>query len=162
MSQTNPSTENESMAAPPKRRRTFIIAGAAGFLVLASIGGWFAYSRLLGDTGDGAAAHGGRGEAPANMAYTQLPEIIATLPEGSRVARVGLVLETPQAEKSVGQPELLRITEEVRRWVAAQHPGDLEGPAALWTVRARSLAIARQLYPELGARDVLIRVLLVQ
>ena len=151
-----------SEANPSKRRRLAIIGAAAGALALLGAGGWFAYDRLLAGEEIAAAHPATPGRAPLDAVYTQLPDIVTGLPRAGNVARLGLVLETRRESGAPAEPQVLRITEEVRRWVAAQEPTALEGPAALWTVRARSLAIARQLYPELGVRDVLIRVLLIQ
>ena len=63
---------------------------------------------------------------------------------------------------AVDPAALQRIAEEVRRWVAAQASGELSSAVALWTIRGRTLAITRELYPELKARDVIIKNLLVQ
>jgi flagellar basal body-associated protein FliL len=150
-------------ANPSQRRRLLIVGAAAAALALLGGGGWFAYDRFLaGDAAEVAAPGGPAAGAPLDALFTQLPEITTGLPEARRVARLGLVLETGRETPAPAEAQVLHITEEVRRWVAARDTAELEGPAALWTVRARSLAIARQLYPELAVRDVLIRVLLVQ
>lgn len=142
-------------APPPPRRRRFVIAGI-GVAVAAAAGtaGWLAWGP------DGSAPEESSGaEVLAPPSYVPLPEVLVSLSDAPRVARLRLVLETSAA----GTPEApQRLGDELARWLATRSSSDLAGAAAPWLVRARTLALARVLFPQMDVRDVLIHSLVMQ
>lgn len=156
MSEPTPAPETGETKASRFSRR-WLLAGAAGLVLLLAAGGWFAWSILFAEAEpEDQALHAG-------VHFIQLPDVTVPLSDLPHLVRLGLVIETAaDAEKSLDEGAQQRLIEEIRRWLATQALDDLHGAAALWTVRSQTMALMRDLYPDLPVRDVLIRTLILQ
>jgi hypothetical protein len=145
----------------------FLAGFALALLVALGASGWVVWTQWLQAT-EAAAAPAPEPEAsgflpPVDAVYLGIPEVVAVLADPPHLARVGLVLEcAPGGNAPPSDADLQRLAEEIRRWLASQRFDALSGAAALWTMRARVLAIARDLLPGSRTRDVLIKVFLLQ
>jgi flagellar basal body-associated protein FliL len=157
MSEPTPAPETGETKAPRFSRR-WLLAGAAGLVLLLAAGGWFAWSILFAE-----AEPEDQAAMPAGVHFIQLPDVTVPLTDLPHLVRLGLVIEVAaDTEKGLDEGAQQRLIEEIRRWLATQALDDLHGAAALWTVRSQTMALMRDLYPDLPVRDVLIRTLILQ
>ncbi|MEK0084976.1 flagellar basal body-associated FliL family protein [Benzoatithermus flavus] len=159
------SAQTGAAPAPRSRRRLFLAGFAVALLGALGASGWVAWTQWLqpepvGQDDKEPQAHEAEGIRPlpsVEARYLPVPEIVAVLADPPHVARVGLTLEAlPGKEPLPTEADLQRLGEEVRRWLASQNMADLGSAASMWTMRARVLAIARDLFPAARIRDVLV------
>jgi flagellar basal body-associated protein FliL len=163
MDSSPPSAEKPAKAG--KSRRLILIAAAAVLLLGGGGAGWYAWQ--AGWLGGGGQEHEAAAEpdriAPLEAAYLPLPDLTVALADRPHLVRLGVTLETtPEGRGRIGDAETQRLAEEISRWLAAQTSDRLFGAVALWSVRGRTMALAKDLYPSLPVTDVLVRSLVLQ
>jgi flagellar basal body-associated protein FliL len=165
------SKPQNSAPTPPSRakRRLFLAGFAVVLLVAVGASLWVAWTQWLRAQEEPAHEPTTQAEAsdllpPVDAVYLPVPEIVAVLADPPHLARLSLLLECTPGGKTAqpSEADLQRVAEEIRRWLASQRFETLSGAVALWTTRARVLAIARDVLPQSRIRDVLVRVFLLQ
>ncbi|WP_207462324.1 hypothetical protein [Azospirillum sp. SYSU D00513] len=159
----------DAAGAPPRGhgwRRAIILGMSVLALFGAAGGGWYVWTGLQSPSasGDARSASAFLPLPPPDAVYVKLPVVLETLAgNGNHMVRLNLMLETaPGRGRPFLDGEAERMTVEVRHWLRSQSLTDVTGAVGIWTIRARCLAIARLLFPELGVQDVLIQNISVQ
>jgi flagellar basal body-associated protein FliL len=164
-----PGADQGAKGAPMQRkgrRRAIIMVAAVLVLLGAAGGGWYVWHHVLFPASGGEEATDAKflPLPPPNAVYVKVPVIQESLAGNeNHMVRLNLMLEAaPGRGRPLLEGESERMTIEVRHWLRSQRLADVTGAVGIWTIRARCLAIARTLFPELGVQDVLIQNISVQ